>query len=408
MPDADAASGFIPRGQATPDATTDRIAAEAYVIDDETDAALRGGLSEFLGSLQVRRGGIRAAAKAMEKHISPRVLIVDVSGVSDPVRELDALASVCAPDTKVLVIGDRQDLNFYREVTRHLGVDEYVPKPLTRDSANALIGPYLAGAEPERASARGGRVVAVCGVRGGAGATTVAVNLALQIAENTHGHVALLDLHLRGGQAAVMLGARPGAGLRHALEWPDEADALLFERVAIPVGPRLRVIAADEPYDSDPAPTAAGIANVLSLLRMRFNVIVVDMPMPPSPAERQALELARYALLVMGADIGSLHNAEQTRRMVSGLIGGGRTLTVVNRFDAPGALKAELIAEGLGGKPDVLIPDMPKPLSRAANLGIPALRQSAALRTALAPLTQEISGVSQKAKSGGLFGLFRR
>ncbi len=69
-----------------PDATTDRIAAEAYVIDEETDTALRNGLSEFLGTLQVRRGGIRAAAKAMEKHISPRVLIVDVSGVSDPVR----------------------------------------------------------------------------------------------------------------------------------------------------------------------------------------------------------------------------------------------------------------------------------------------------------------------------------
>jgi pilus assembly protein CpaE len=161
----------------------------------------------------------------MESQVSPRVLIVDVSGVADPVAELDALAFVCAPETKVLVIGERGDLDFYRQVTRHLGVDEYLSKPLTRDSASTLIGPYIAGAEPDRTAARGGRVVAVCGVRGGVGATTVAVNLALHLAETTRGHVALLDLKLRGGQAAMMLGGarrraaqRPGTagGRRYA------------------------------------------------------------------------------------------------------------------------------------------------------------------------------------------------
>jgi pilus assembly protein CpaE len=382
--------------------------AAAFVMDDATDAALRGGLSAYLGSLQIRRGGIRAAVKAMESQVSPRVLIVDVSGVADPVAELDALAFVCAPETKVLVIGERGDLEFYRQVTRHLGVDEYLSKPLTRDSASTLIGPYIAGAEPDRTAARGGRVVAVCGVRGGVGATTVAVNLALHLAETTRGHVALLDLKLRGGQVAMMLGGRPGTGLRNALERPEDADTLLLERVAIPIGDRVRVFAADEGFDSDPAPTATGVAHILGLLRQRFNVIVVDVPMPPSPAERQALVLARHALVVMGPDVGSLHNAELTRQMITGLIGGGRTMTVVNRAGLPGALKRDLIAEGLGAPPDIVIPDLPKPLARAANLGRPALEESAALRRALAPLTQEISGIAQRRK-GGLFGrLFGR
>jgi pilus assembly protein CpaE len=403
-PDAAVAPGARSSASKGLDTLGDRAAAIAFVADEATDAALRGGLTEFLGSLQIRRGGIRAAAKAMEQQMSPRVLIVDVADAADPLGELDALAAVCAPDTKVLVIGTREDLGFYREVTRHLGVDEYLTKPLTRDSASTLIGPFMAGAEPERASARGGRIVAVCGVRGGVGATTVAVNLAMQVAEQTHGHVALLDLNLRGGQAAIMLGARPGAGLRNALERPDEADALLFERVAIPIGDRLRIIAADETFDTDPMPTAAGVANILTLLQQRFNVIIVDMPMPPSAAERQALLLARQALLVMGPDIGSLHNAEQAKRMITALIGGGRTLTVLNRADAPGALKMDFILEGLGSPPDAIIPNLAKPLARAANLGRPALRESPALQKALGPLTQEISGVAQR--GGG--GLFRR
>ncbi|MGK7864842.1 AAA family ATPase [Falsiroseomonas sp. E2-1-a4] len=386
----------------------DRIAAAAYVSDDATDAALRGGLSEFLGSLQIRRGGIRAAAKVMEQTISPRVLIVDVSGVDDQLGELDALAAVCAPDTKVLVIGERQDLAFYREITRHLGVDEYLAKPLTRDNASTLIGPYMAGVEPERASVRGGRVIAVCGVRGGVGATTVAINLALQIADSTHGHVALLDLHLRGGQMATMLGITPVAGLRNALERPGDADALLFERLAIPVSDRVRLLAADEGFETDPAPTAAGIAHLLALLCQRFNAIVIDMPMPPSPTERQALLLARHALLVLGPDVGSLHNVELMRRMLASLIGGGRTMTVLNRYGAAGALKRDLIKEGLGTEPDIIIPDLPKPLNRAANLGRAALRDSPVLQRALAPLTQEIAGVALRRKGGLLRRVFGR
>jgi pilus assembly protein CpaE len=236
------------------------------------------------------------------------------------------------------------------------------------------------------------------------GATTIAVNLALQLSESTQGHVALLDLNLRGGQSAIMLGARPGAGLRNALEHPDDTDALLLERVGIPVGERMRIIAADEPFEVDPAPTAAGVANILALLRQRFNVIIVDMPMPPSAAARQALLLARHAVMVMGPDVGSLHNAGQAKRMITGLIGSGRTLTVLNRADAPGALKPDLVVEGLGAAPDMVIPDLPKPLAQAANLGLPALRSCPALRRALAPLTQEISGVAQ----GGKRGLFRR
>lgn len=395
-------------GAPIPDGQLDRVTAMAFVADEATEAALRGGLSEFLGSLQIRRGGIRAAAKALEHEISPRVLIVDVSGLDDPIGALDALAAVCAPDAKVLVVGERADIEFYREVTRHLGVDEYLTKPLTRDGVSTLIGPYMAGAEPERAANRGGKVVAVCGARGGAGATTVAVNLALQIAEQTRGHVALLDLHLRGGHAAMMLGVRPSAGLRLALEDPDRVDALFLERVAIPVGDRLRVIAAEEPFEADPAPTAAGITRVLELLRQRFNVIVVDMPTPPSPAERQALLLARHALVIFGPDVGGLRDAEQTRRMVSSLIGGGRTMMVLNRATAPGALKSNLIQEGLGGKPEVVIPDLPRQLPRAANLGRPALHDSAVLRRAMAPLTQEISGINLR-KGGSLIGrLFRR
>ncbi|MDP9086382.1 MAG: pilus assembly protein CpaE, partial [Pseudomonadota bacterium] len=387
--------------RSTVEGSSDRPSAMAFLLDDNTESALRGGLAEQLTSISIRRGGIRAAVKALRTEPSPRVLLVDVSGLEgDPVKALDDLATVCSPDIKVIVLGDRADIEFYRLVTRRLGVDEYLRKPLTRDAVSSLIGPYLAGAAPDQDRDRGGRIIAVCGARGGAGATTIAVNLALQVSEQTRSHVALLDLNLRGGHAALMLGASPGPGLRAALEDPEHVDGLLLDRVAIAVSDRMRIIAADEPIESDPAPTGTGVNRVVKLLRQRFNVIIIDMPMPPSPAEREALMLARQALIVLNPDVGSLRDAQQAKRLINTQIGAGRTISVLNRATMPGALTLAMVEEGLGQKPEVIIPDLAKQLTRASNLGRPALNECAALGRALTPLTQEISGIDLRPAAG--------
>ena len=389
--------------------SNDRSAVMAFLLDDATESALRGGLADQLSSVQIRRGGIKAAVRALKSEESPRVLLVDLSGIEgDPIKALDELSAVCSPDIKVIVLGDRADIEFYRLITRRLGVDEYLRKPLTRDAVSSLIGPYIAGAEPEQDRNRGGRVVAVCGARGGAGATTIAINLALQLAEQTRSHVALLDLHLRGGHAAMLLGVSPGPGLRAALENPEHVDALLLDRVAIGVGDRLRVVAAEEPMDTNPAPTAAGVSQVIKLLRQRFNVIVIDMPMPPSPAEREALLLARHALLVMNPDVASLRDAQQMKRLIDAHIGAGRVQTVLNRSTMHGALKLDMVKQGLGIKPEVIVPDLSKQLVRAANLGRPALNDCSALQRALMPLTQEVSGADLRSGSKGLLKFLRR
>ena len=391
------------------DGTGDRIAVLAFLLDDATEAALRGGLVDQLSSVQIRRGGVKGAVRALRNELSPRVLLVDISGVDDdPIKALDELASVCSPDIKVIVLGDRSDIEFYRLVTKRLGVDEYLRKPLTRDAVSFLIGPYLAGAAPEQDRNRGGRVVAVCGARGGVGTTTIAANLALQIAEETRSHVALLDLHLRGGHAAMLLGVRPGPGLRSALESPDHVDSLLLDRVAIAIGDRLRVVAAEEPMDAEPTPTPAGVKQVVKLLRQRFNVIIIDMPMPPSAAEREALLLARQALLILNPEVASLRDAQQMKRLINAQIGGGRILTVLNRSTMPGALSLEMVKQGLGSKPEIIIPDIPKAVVRAANLGQPAINDCQPLRRALMPLTQEASGADLRSGASNWLKFFHR
>ncbi len=378
----------------------------AFLADEASETAVRGALGQLVEGLQIRRGNIRTAAKALEREATPRVLLVDIAGLENPVEALDELAGVCTPDVRVLVVGDREDYAFYRQLTRDLGVAEYACKPLTRDMVASLFAPHLAGSDAEGADNRGGRVVAVCGVRGGVGATTIAVNLALHLAQTSRSHVALLDLHVRGGTTAMMLGARPSAGLKVALEEPDRVDALFLDRVATPIDDRVRLIAAEEPLEAEVKATAEGAKRILELLRQRFNHIVVDTPIPPGPAERAVLAMARQHVLVLGPDVAGIRDAVAGRKLGGGGAA-GRTLIVLNRAGMPGGLKARMITEGLGAPPDFIIPDLPRHLPRAAHLGRPALHDSTAFRRALAPLTQEISGVSAEKSSpflGRLFG----
>ena len=403
MAASDALAASRPAGG---DAAADRAPFLAYVNDDESEATLRMGLSDHMDAIAVRRGGVRAAIRALERERTPRVLVVDLSDEDDPVGALDGLAAVCEPDVTVLAIGNQGNIEFYREITRGLGVAEYLSKPLTRDNVARLFGARVAGLS-DRPSQRAGHVVAVCGVRGGVGTTTVAINLALQVAETTKSHVGILDLHLRTGTAATMLGARCSAGLRVALEHADRVDALFVDRASVKISDRVRLMAADEGPEADVAPTPEGVIRLLELLRTRCNIIVVDLRYPPGPMERQVLTLARQRVLVMHPDVASVRDTAAAKKLIGKLPNSAPVLTVLNRAGAPGALKAAMVKEGLGAAPDITIPDLPRQLPRAANLGRPALKDSAALRRALAPLSQEVGG-TRTTQSRSFFDRFRK
>ncbi len=383
----------------------DRPGFLAFVADEESEAALRGGLLQLAEGAQLRRGTIHTAIRALEREPTPRVLLVDISGVDQPAAALDALAGVCAPDVTVLVVGERGEISFYRELTRDLGVAEYLCKPLTRDLVSRILAPFLAGNLVAAGGPRGARVVTVSSLRGGAGGTTVAVNLALHLAAVSHGHVALLDLNLHGGTSAMMLGLKPGSGLRTALEQPERVDALLLERLSSPVQDRVRLIAAEEPLEVEIGAIEEGVGRLLELLGQRFNHVVVDMRLAPGAAERQVLAQARHRVLVLPPELAGIRDAIAARKFA----GGGRSMLVLNRVGQPGMLPLKLVAEGLGAMPEVCIPYLPRHVPRAANLGRPVLNDSTAFRRALAPLTQEIAGVRpEPTPFGRLSGVWQK
>ena len=342
------------------------------------------------------------AIRMLETDTELFALVADISEIDDPITELERLARVCPADVRVALIGESTDIPFYRALME-LGLSEYLPKPLTRDMVQNQLRLKLLGDVAPGPTDRGGHVVSICGAQGGAGATSIAINLALQLAETTKAKVALLDLHLQGGETAVMLGVRPGPGLRIALENPMRADTLFLERAAIEVNERVRLISADEDLDAQLNVTEAGVRHVLGLLRQRFNYIIVDLPVPLVPAIHPVITLSRHVLVLLEAEVTGLRNAHALRTAVTNIAGKNRVFTLLNRANRAGGLPTTTIVQALGAKPDMVIPDLGKGMTQAVNLGIPALQHVSALRRHLAPIVREIAGVGAERK-----GWFRR
>ena len=396
----------------------DSAACLAFVADAATEAAIQGGLGETMpGGVETRRGGVRAAIAAMQKSATPRVLIVDLGGEEHPLSALEELSNVVEPHVCVLVVGDLSGLDFYREVTRGVGAMEYLAKPLSRETVARHFGPLAQGRAPTGEAALGGRLVTVTGVRGGVGASTIAVNLAWYFGVTARRHTVLLDTELHFGTTAFLLNVPPGRGLSAVLQTPERIDTLLAERAAQPVNERLHVLATQESVNEVQAYPPEVAEALLTALRRRYNFIVGDVPFRPLPLNRDLLDLAHRRVLVMEPTLAAVRDAIRLMGMKAGAHQTRRPILVLNRQGQPGGLNRRQFEDALKSKVDITIPDLPKQVGQAATLGKPAAEIRGPFQQAIKDLSGLVAGSrlldavggeeqSLAKKRGGLARLF--
>ncbi len=370
---------------------TDRVPLLAFIADGESEAVLREGLSQAVPSgFEVHRGNVRTALASLAKTSTPRALIVDITGESHPLALLSDLSHVVEPDVQVMIVGEREDVAFYRQVTRTLGAAEYLYKPLVAEMVARHFGAQITH-QPPSSGTLGGRMVTITGTRGGSGATTMATNLAWFLSQSSRRHTALLDTDLQTGTAAMMLGAQAGPGLRSALEQPDRVDELFIERTAIPLADRLHVLAGEESV-ADRFDYASGAGErLITMLRRRFNFIVADVPFPGSNLSRDLLNLAHQRVLVTTPTLAGIRDTLRLVGLPAGAAQARRAIIVLNRVGMPGSLTKRQVEDALCTKIDVVIPDQPRSLAAAESLGEPAAKARGGFRAGIIDLVKHVT-----------------
>jgi pilus assembly protein CpaE len=397
MPDDGALQVSADGGPQVSDAASaryDRPSLIGFIADARSEEALRDGLGEVTADqLDIRRGGVRAAVVAMQKLATPKVLIVDISGEDQPLTALGDLAHVVEPDVCVLVIGETNNVDFYREITRGMGAADYLAKPLTRDIVSRHFSAFLRGKTPAAQAALGGRAIALTGVRGGVGATTLAVNLAWNFGVLMRRHTVLLDPDIQTGSAAFLLNVQPGPGLRVALEAPERLDSLLAERAAQPAADRLHVLAGEEALAIQPNPAPGAAKVLLDALRSRYNFIVADVPFAPVALYRDLLDLVDQRVLVMEPTLAAVRDTLRLLALPGGEEQSQRAIVVLNRVGIAGGLTRRQVEDALKMKVDIAIPDLPRQIGNAATLGEPAMASSGGFRAGVNELSRQVAFV---------------
>ena len=262
---------------AAPDADRDPFL--GFVADEVTRAAL----ARVAGQLGWRAdgvlmGGIDEAVRSLGDIPTPESLVLDVSGEPEPLAALAAVAAVCDPGTRVIALGDVNDVNLYRDLVG-LGVEDYLLKPVSPEALKEAL--TRAAAVPDdtaRSEAEPGRLIAVVGARGGVGASTIALNTTWIMAHEMGRRVVLADLDLFFGDIALSLDLEPGRGFLEALQNPDRIDSLLLERALVRESDNLAILAAEEGLNQRIAFDPKALEMLLASLREAFDCVVLDLP----------------------------------------------------------------------------------------------------------------------------------
>jgi pilus assembly protein CpaE len=360
---------------------------QAFCEDQGTAAAIEKASQDrrlAKAHVTVQMGGVQAAAAFYRNASTPNLIIIEsLLERTEMLGELDRLAEVCDPGTKVIAIGHINDVLLYRELLRR-SISEYVVAPVEEMQIIESISAIYTN--PETGPV--GQVIAFVGAKGGSGSSTVCHNTAYTIATAQKSDVVIADFDLPFGTAGLDFNQDPLNGIADALASPDRFDEMVLDRLLSRCSDHLSLFTApgvlDRPYDLDPS----SCDTLLDVVRENVPWTAVDVPHLWTTWAKQIVIKADFVVITATPDLASLRN---TRNLVDQLKGSRPNdlppLIVLNQVGVP--KRPEISVNDFGRaielEPKIVIDFDAQLFGTAANNG------------------QMIEEVSHKSKAAGAF-----
>ncbi|XUM04277.1 AAA family ATPase [Streptomyces venezuelae ATCC 10712] len=303
-------------------------------------------------------------------------------------------------------------------VTLPLGYEELASRVQAAAQWSLGVRRHLGGGA-ERATGPGGTVVTVSGAKGGVGTTVTAVHLALA-AQASGRSVALVDMDLQSGDIASYLDVQFRRSVADLATIADISPRVLQDAVYVhETGLSLLLAPAEGERGEEVTDRAA--RQVVSALRGRHEVVVVDCGSRLDSANAAAIERADTALLVTTPDVVAVRAAKRTVRMWERLQvrKAEETVTLVNRLHRSTEIQPPLVQKITGTRTaGIVVPDHSKELQAVVDAGrLHELDARSTVKQALWGLAGELGLVQAAGQPGkelaragdrGSLGLRRR
>jgi pilus assembly protein CpaE len=255
------------------------------------------------------------------------------------------------------------------------GVREFFPQPLNKGEVTASLAKFQRGIEakgPEKPKEKKGILISVIGSKGGVGATTTAVNLAVslqQMAEDKS--VALMDMNPLLGGVHIFL------DIKNSFSWAEGArdisrvdSTYLFNTLhKHPTG--IHVLPAPSKPLGLEAATPDTMEKLVSHMRSAFDIVVMDGCKSFDDLSLRMLALSNTILVVSELNILSLVNAKKLLETFDslGLTYGKDIKVVINRYQKKTTVSPGEAEKTLGREIVSMIPNDYETTMSAINTG---------------------------------------
>ena len=391
-----------------------RISIHAFCESPTTTALLeKAAIDRRLSKahLTMHMGGIGKAIDQFQSASTPNLIILETLAAGTEIfAQLGELAEVCDPSTKVVIIGQVNDIILYRELIRQ-GISEYIVRPqsplqIIKTIADLYVDP---SAPPI------GRTLAFVGARGGVGSSTIAHNVGWCTAEEYQSDTVILDLDLPFGTTSLDFDQEASAGLAEALNAPERLDDVLLDRLLQKHTDHLSLFTAPNVLDRDFDLDDQAFETVVDVVRTVAPTIVVDVPHLWCPWSKRLLTTADEIIITATPDLAAFRNTKNLIDILSaGRPNDASPTLILNQFDPKvSAVQAEQFVEHVGIEPAQVFGWEPQLFGNAATNAATIMDTAPTSKTAqgMRSLAGHLLGrndVVDKKPKFSLAGLFKK
>src|SRR5581483_4301019 len=240
----------------------------------------------------------------------------------------------------------------------------------TTDLLEAFVRLSAAQRKTRHEGARG-KVFTVVNAKGGSGATTIAVNLALAL-QKAHQNTALIDLAPLG-HSALHLNLKPLFGISDAIRNLHRLDSSLLESFMTRHENGMQLLAGTS-VPAPVEPSTAEFARLFDMLVGHYRYVVVDASTRLDPATRLVCNLSETVLLVAHTDVASLWSAARVLQYLGETGGRDRVGLVLNRFRRIAGFSEADAEAAAGTKLLWKVPNQYFAVSTAIDRGVPLMQ----------------------------------
>ena len=309
------------------------------------------------------------------------IVIMDITSEHDDIIK-DTTEKIRLYTSKLIICSSDYSTNTIVKALR-IGAKEFLPKPIIKEDLLRILS-RLTNIEEKDDENSQAKIITIYSNKGGIGKTTIAVNLALELAKVTKVKVSLVDLNLQLGDVSTFLNLTPAFDVNYVIRNMLDKDESVFLKTFEKYKDTSLYVLADPSYiEQSESISPQQITELFKALKKVFSYIVVDMSANIDANSLKILDCSDWIIFTTIVNIPAIRNAQRCLTLFrSRRYPKNKVKVIINRFMDNDEIKIEDIENTLGENIYWKVPNNYFTIMEAVNKGMSVAEINAASNVA--------------------------